>query len=153
MAWRVCNSFQHHSRALLTSFVLLDSRAFIDLSECNNLRKLRLHNIRLVDSTQREPFGTRWARKLISQIPSPHVEEITFSFSEYKYNHGENLFRNIEAFDWQGVGNALESLEQLRRFTVELCDLPFGVAPLEGFFRTIGLHDLAARGLLEFCYP
>lgn len=126
-----------------------------------NIRKVRLHNIRLVNSAhQTDVFGTRWASKLISQISSPHVEEIIFSFSEYRRPgddwqpliHWHNMIRT---FDWQSVGNALESLKQLRRFNIELCQSNFLGARddlLQKYFKNDGLHDLAARGILKLTY-
>lgn len=148
MAWKVCSSFYHHSRALPTSFLLPESLAFIDLGGCNNIRKVRLYNILLVNSAHAiDAFGTRWASKLISQMSSPHVEEIIFSFSA--------PIRNIRSFDWQSVGNALGSLKQLRRFHVELCEANPGNTRddlLQKLFENAVLHDLASRGMLEVIY-
>lgn len=117
-----------------------------------------MNNICLRDTTF-GPVGTRWARKLISQISSPHLEEITFSFSKCTRPDGlemDDPYRNIRVFDWRGVHTALDSLElgQLRRFTIEI--LPVGRqaerAHLEAFIKMNGLQGMAARGLVEFRY-
>ncbi|KZP09315.1 hypothetical protein FIBSPDRAFT_1051898 [Athelia psychrophila] len=133
-----------------------DSPAFVDLSGCSSLRTLRLQNICLRDTP---PIGTRWARKLISQMSSSKLEEITFSFHKCTRPDGlamDDPYLHIRAFDWRGVHDALESLElgQLRRLTIEILPVgrPGDKAQLETFIKTSGLQALAARGLVEFRY-